>query len=181
MSCLCVSFLICETMMTVSVKCLARCLAQLVLNKRYVLFKSILLAGKQTMDVDRNRDANQGRKSVILSFPFFTATISNIFVPLRRGCRHVCQVPRQAEILLKEEHNRLGDCFSPILGSALMPLVLRSVSKKLSSQLFCSSRLSILHSECFYANHPILDWSYNKYWKNYNLGPSNSESSGRHH
>lgn len=126
MSCLCVSFLICETMMIVSVKCLARCLAQLVLNKRYVLFKSILFAGKQTMDVDRNRDANQGRKSVILSFPFFTATISNIFVPLRRGCRHVCQVPRQAETLLKEENNRLGDCFSPILGSALMPFVLRS-------------------------------------------------------
>ena len=64
------SFLICETMMIVSVKCLARCLAQLVLNKRYVLFKSILFAGKQSMDVDRNRDANQGRKSVILSFPF---------------------------------------------------------------------------------------------------------------
>ena len=93
----------------------------------------------------------------------------------------MCQVPRQAEILLKEEHNRLGDGFSPILGSALRPLVLRSVSKKLRSQLFCSSRLSILHSECFYADHPILNWSYNKYWKKYNLCPSNSESSGRHH
>ena len=46
-----------------------------------------------------------------------------------------------------------------------MPLVLKSVCKNLSSQLFCSSRLSILHSECFYANYPILNWSYNKYWK----------------
>ena len=138
------------------------------------------------MDIDRNRDANQGRKSVILSFPFFIATMSNIFVPLLKGWGEVlktsgmCQVPRQAEILLKEEHNRLGDGFSPILGSALRPLVLRSVSKKLSSQLFCSSRLSILHSEYFYADHPILNWSYNKYWKKYNLCPSNSASSGRH-
>ena len=138
------------------------------------------------MDIDRNRDANQGRKSVILSFPFFIATMSNIFVPLLKGWGEVlktsgmCQVPRQAEILLKEEHNRLGDGFSPTLGSALRPLVLRSVSKKLSSQLFCSSRLSILHSEYFYADHPILNWSYNKYWKKYNLCPSNSASSGRH-
>ena len=39
------------------------------------------------MDIDRNRDANQGRKSVILSFPFFIATMSNIFVPLLKGYR----------------------------------------------------------------------------------------------
>ena len=52
------SFLICETVMIVFVKCLARRLAQLVLNKRYVPFKPFLFAGKQSMDVDRNRDAN---------------------------------------------------------------------------------------------------------------------------